>query len=651
MCGIAGLVPFPNSRLKSISPIRVLEEMTERLAHRGPDNKGKWHDADRNIYFGHRRLSIIDLSANASQPMHSESGRYTICFNGEIYNYKSLRNELSMPQDANTPLNSDTAVLLRGIENWGIKETLQKCNGMFAFALWDNKKKELSLARDRLGQKPLYYGFSKNFFLFSSELKAISCTPGFEKNISKKALFNYFRRGYVPHPMSIFEGVCKLSPGSMVVLPLEDIHKKTPPNQIEFWDLSRVVSEGIRTRSTSLRSDSSQIRDLLTLSVQEAMVADTPVGAFLSGGIDSTLITAIMKKVSSNRVNTFTIGFWDQEYDEAHYAKRVAEHLGTNHHEYYVQPEDALAVIPKLSLMFDEPFADSSQIPTFLVSKIAASELKVALSGDGGDEVFGGYNRYTWNRRIAIIMNFVPAYLRSRLFDLLIRISPQQWDNIFKTLHLAPSQRLIGDKIHKLYHTLSAANADQSYDFLTSVFANHESFFQFKIQEQESLSDVLKATSSLAVEDRMMMLDSLTYLPNDILTKVDRSSMFNSLEVRAPFLDHRLVEAAWRMPLEDKICSGQGKLPLREILNEFVPPHLIERPKSGFAIPIGSWLRNDLKDWCEDLLAPIFAGNDANLNAHFIQQTWAEHLSGYRNWQHKLWAILMYQGWKKEYCE
>ena len=624
--------------------------MTDQLAHRGPDSKGKWHDADRNIYLGHRRLSIIDLSANAIQPMNSGSGRYTICFNGEIYNYKSLRNELSITDNANRSLNSDTAVLLSAIEAWGVKETLQKSNGMFAFALWDNKTKKLTLARDRLGQKPLYYGFSQSFFLFSSELKAISCLPCFEKKISKTAVFNYFRRGYVPHPMSIFEGVYKLAPGSMIVLSLADIRKKILPNQIAFWDLSKIAFKGIETRNTNMRSDHSQIRDLLTLAVQEAMVADTPVGAFLSGGIDSTLITSIMKNISSNRVSTFTIGFWDQEYDEARYAKGVATHLGTDHHELYVQPSDALAVIPKLPLMFDEPFADSSQIPTFLVSKIAASKLKVVLSGDGGDEIFGGYNRYTWNRRVATILKYIPENLRACLFDLLIKISPQNWDHIFKTLHLAPSERLIGDKIHKLYHILSAADADQSYDYLTSVFTKNDPFFQFEMQEMELLSYASETSTSLRVEDKMMILDSLTYLPNDILTKVDRSSMFNSLEVRAPFLDHRLVEAAWRLPLDDKIFSGRGKLPLREILSEFVPASLIERPKSGFAIPIGSWMRNELRDWCEELLAPIFTGDDDNLNGFFIEKIWTEHLTGTRNWQHKLWAILMYQCWKKEYC-
>ena len=323
---------------KSPSPLEVLEAMTDRLAHRGPDSNGKWHDADRNIYFGHRRLSIIDLSTNAIQPMNSGSGRYTICFNGEIYNYKSLRNELSITDNANRSLNSDTAVLLSAIEAWGVKETLQKSNGMFAFALWDNKTKKLTLARDRLGQKPLYYGFSQSFFLFSSELKAISCLPCFDKNVSKTALFNYFRRGYVPHPMSIFEGVYKLAPGSMIVLSLADIRKKILPNQIAFWDLSKIAFKGIETRNTNMRSDHSQIRDLLTLAVQEAMVADTPVGAFLSGGIDSTLITSIMTNISSNRVSTFTIGFWDQEYDEARYAKGVAKYLGTDHHELYVQP-------------------------------------------------------------------------------------------------------------------------------------------------------------------------------------------------------------------------------------------------------------------------------------------------------------------------
>lgn len=650
MCGIAGLIPLRTQRRERIPPIKIIERMTDSLTHRGPDSCGTWHDENYQVFFGHRRLSILDLSENGYQPMRSPSGRYTICFNGEIYNFKTLNRELSLDKEYHYSINSDTATLLYGIEEWGLEKTLQKTNGMFAFALWDNKKQEICLARDRLGQKPLYYGFSEDNFLFASELKAITSDSEFNRRICASSLFHFFRRGNIPHPASIFEGIYKLRPGSFLVMPIKHIRSKKIPEQRLYWNFMSVASEGVGARDAAMASSMDEIKELLRLSVKEAMVADTPVGAFLSGGIDSTLIASIMSELSTTRLNTYTIGFWDKDYDEAPYAKKIAKHLGTDHHECYVQPSDALAVIPKLPVIFDEPFADSSQIPTFLVSQIASSDLKVVLSGDGGDEIFGGYNRYTWNRYTAAIMRYLPTTARSYFFDLLTRISPKQWDNIFSSLHLISEQKLIGDKIHKLSHMLTAANPSQSYDFLTSVFSSNEPFFNTEVEE-DMLLDTLTNLQSLELEDKMMIADTLTYLPDDILTKVDRSSMFNSLEVRAPFLDHRLIEAAWRVPLREKICSGQGKLPLRKILGDFIPHHLIDRPKSGFAIPLGSWMRNELKDWCEDLLAPSIAGNDENLNGDYIHKIWSEHISGRRNWQHKLWAILMYQSWKKEYCE
>ena len=623
--------------------------MADRLAHRGPDDSGVWVDGSAGLALAHRRLSIVDLSAEGHQPMRSASGRFIITFNGEIYNFRALR--AALEADRGAPAwrgHSDTEVMLAAFERWGLEAALQRFVGMFAFALWDSHERILHLARDRLGEKPLYYGFAASDFVFGSELKALHACSGFARRVDRLALAAYIQMACVPTPLSIYEGVFKLPPACMLSLDMGQLAARTLPRPRPYWSLERAIERGCEDRFAGTEDEAA---DLLELSLREAiggqMVADVPLGAFLSGGVDSSTVVALMQAQSSRPVRTFSIGFSERDYDEALYAKRVAAHLGTAHTELYVTPQEAQAVVPKLPQMYDEPFGDSSQIPTFLVSQLARRHVTVSLSGDAGDELFGGYNRYRWGEAIRARVGWLPQAARTVLSDAITMVSPGTWDSLARAPSLALPQRMrpnaVGDKLHKLARLLGKATEAELYEALVSqcpVDLMHDS-----VQAHASWGQRPTPICLVKLPERMMYLDALGYLPDDILVKVDRASMAVSLESRVPLLDHRVVELAWRLPLEMKIRNGQSKWLLRRVLYRHVPRELIERPKMGFSIPLDSWLRGPLRDWAESLLDSGRLAREGFFRPEPIRKLWAEHLSGARNWQHCIWNVLMFQAW------
>jgi asparagine synthase (glutamine-hydrolysing) len=621
-----------------------VQQMSETLLHRGPDDGGTWVDAEVGIALGHRRLSILDLSPEGHQPMHSACGRYVIVFNGEIYNFLELRRELEALGHRFRG-RSDTEVMLASFSQWGLERAVQRFNGMFAFALWNCQERILHLGRDRLGEKPLYYGCIGETFLFGSELKALKAHPKFQAEINRDALALFVRHNCIPAPYSIYQGIYKLPPGT--VLTWKGFGDLTT---LPYWSAREVVEFG--TSKPFVGSDSEAIAKLETL-LQDAvalrMAADVPLGAFLSGGIDSSTVVALMQTQSTRPVKTFSIGFYEDAYNEAKDAKAVAQHLGTDHTELYVAPEEAIAVIPKLPTLYDEPFSDSSQIPTFLVSQLAKQRVTVSLSGDGGDELFGGYNRYFWGRSIWQKIGWMPQNLREVAAHALTILSPQIWNQLFTSfgLLLPPvlRQRNPGDKLHKLAEILAVDSPDTMYKGLVSHWKEPESLVLGSLEPFTTLTDPQKWARLPDFTQRMMFLDTVTYLPDDILVKVDRASMGVSLEARVPFLDHRLVEFVWQIPLEMKIRNGQGKWLLRQVLYKYVPQKLIERPKMGFGIPIDQWLRGPLRDWAEALLDEKRLREQGFFNPQPIREKWMEHLSGDRNWQYYLWDILMFQAW------
>lgn len=623
--------------------------MALAVAHRGPDDSGVWTDPESGIALAHRRLSIIDVSPAGHQPMLSADGRYAIVYNGEIYNFAELRTELeSMGQAPTWRGHSDTEVLLAAISALGLKAALERCVGMFALALWDREDRVLRLARDRLGEKPLYYGWAGETFLFGSELKALRAHPRWHADIDRGALALFMRHGYVPDPYSIYAGFSKLAPGYVLTL-----QPRTREPQLDiFWSAKQVAQRGAadplphNTNALMATLDST-----LGDAVRRQMVADVPLGAFLSGGIDSSTVVALMQAQSTRPVKTFTIGFHEQGYDEARHAAAVARHLGTDHTELYVTPQQALDVIPLLPAIYDEPFADSSQIPTWLVSRLARQHVTVALSGDGGDELFGGYNRYLFTQQLWSRISRLPAAARRVIARALVALSPSRWNSIARPfLPFAPNYfrtGLPGDKIHKLAGVLSHGSADSLYHELVSQWANPLQTVRADYEPQT----VLGAPGSVGLADpvaRMMLLDLLTYLPGDILTKVDRAAMSVSLETRIPLLDHRVVELAWRIPHTAKIDRSEPKSLLRKVLYQYVPQELVDRPKMGFGVPVDHWLRGALRNWAEDLLSESSLARDGYLNPMPIRQRWQEHLSGQRSWHYPLWNVLMFQAWLRE---
>jgi len=639
MCGIAGF-------LSDISfDMSVLHKMSKAISHRGPDEVGFWQDDSLNINFCHVRLSILDLSSAGSQPMKSTTGRYVIIFNGEIYNFQEIRRDIeSNGVKINWRGHSDTEIILAGVELWGIEATVKRLIGMFAIAIWDNETRELTLVRDRMGEKPLYYGWHNGVFLFGSELKALAKHPAFIKSINNQAVASFFKYNYIPAPLSIYNNIFKLLPGYIGKISLRDKVFKTVP----YWELDKIVSENNHNRkveSYSKKEYVDQLDNLLLDVISKQMLSDVPLGAFLSGGVDSSTIVALMQNLSSRPVKTFSIGFNQQGFDEAIYAKQVAKHLGTDHVELYVDSMEAMNVIPNLMNIYDEPFSDSSQIPTFLVSKLAKTQVTVSLSGDAGDELFCGYNRYLmvnnyWNK-----INLIPQKIRSLAGKIILSQDTSRLDKIYNSFgSFLPSQfqfSNFGDKLHKVAGKLDSSSILDLYD----GFISHWDPVEILNNSIEPIQYILNPNENLNSIEKMMILDAKTYLPDDILVKVDRAAMANSLETRVPFLDHRVVEFAWGLPFDLKLQGGRSKWILREVLYKYVPKELIERPKMGFGIPLDSWLRGPLKEWTYDLLSKENLSKHNLLNNVEITKKIEEHMSGKKNWHYFLWDVLMFQSW------
>jgi asparagine synthase (glutamine-hydrolysing) len=668
MCGFAGLLCLDTD--SSLDPNTQIAHMTSVLLHRGPDDSGVWTDPSARIALGHQRLSILDLSASGHQPMVSSCERFVIVFNGEIYNHQDLRNEL-IAQGV-SPVwrgTSDTETLLAYIAHYGFERALQRTVGMFAMALWDRRERILSLARDRMGEKPLYYGWTGRgpvrAFVFGSELKALRAYEGFDSQVCRQALAQYLRFMYVPAPRSIYAGIFKLEPGCLLTIqeapPIAFPSEPVRPGQAygnlrvqRWWSLAESVSRGALDPIEDEAQALQELQARLEQSIELQSLADVPVGAFLSGGIDSSTVVALMQRQASRPVKTFTIGFDEQGFDESPYAAAVARHLGTDHHETRVTSNMAQAILPTLPHIYDEPFADSSQIPTLLVCRAARAKVTVALSGDSGDELFGGYSRYFWGPRVWHRLSWMPLTVRKAIGTSAVLVPPRLWDgfgNLVGSQFAVGKLQRLGEKVHRLAHRLKTVeNIDDLYLSLVSEWSDPTRLLMDgpqggAVEPESLLSDPLPTAGADHEQSRMMFRDSMTYLPDDILCKVDRAAMASSLECRVPFLDHRIVELACRLPLRMKIRQGVGKWALRQVLYKHVPKHLMERPKAGFAVPIGEWLRGPLKDWAEDLLDPVRLDGEGYFQSALIYETWKQHLSRRFDHSAKLWSILMFQSW------
>lgn len=633
MCGFSGYLGGVNGGRG------ILSAMGATIAHRGPDDSGVWLDESSYIGLCHQRLSILDTTVAGHQPMVSASGRYVVVFNGEIYNHLELKEKIN---NKNYNGHSDTEVLLACFDEWGVVEALNQAVGMFAFALWDTVECILYLARDRFGEKPLYYGWQGSganaVFLFGSELRALRAHPSFVSDIDKDALALFLRYRYVPSPHSIYQDIYKLLPGKILSVSL----KQREPDISSYWSSDQLAING--SRFLYHKSDDVILNDLESLlmkAVRQQMASDVPLGAFLSGGIDSSLIVALMQKESGNAVKTFTIGFYEDQYNEAHYAKTVAEYLKTDHTELYLSKSDVINAIHMLPQVYDEPFADSSQIPTYLISKHARNHVSVCLTGDAGDELFCGYNRYIMIDKYWGVISKFPTSIRRYLGNILSIIPP----NILgKVLHFV-SHGDVSGKAYKIGKALGMSSVDQVYSELVSDWSSSHNAVLNGNANNQLLFGRIKNISGLNDVQKMMLLDLLTYLPDDILTKVDRAAMGVSLETRVPFLDHNVVEFAWHLPMNFKIRNGSSKWVLRQLLYKHVPRKLLERPKMGFGVPIDSWLRGPLRDWAEELLREDRLKQEGFFNDELIRQKWLQHLSGERNWQYHLWSVLMFQSW------
>ena len=613
--------------------------MSGCLHHRGPDDSGDFFDERAGLLLAFRRLAIIDLTQAGHQPMESPSGRFVMTFNGEAYNFAVVREELERTGTApEWRGHSDTEVLLAAIEQWGLEDAVQRFVGMFAFALWDRREQTLHLVRDRVGVKPLYYAFAGDALLFGSELKALVSHPRFDAEVDRDVVALYARYGYVPAPHTIYRGTYKLPPGSILTI----APGTARPEPRLYWNV-RDVAE--RAKADPFRGSDDDALDaldaLLTDAVGLRMIADVPLGVFLSGGIDSTMVVAQMQRLNRGPVRTFTIGLRESLYDEAQYARVVAKHLGTDHTELYVTPEEAREVIPLLPVIYDEPFGDASQIPTYLVSKLARQKVTVSLSGDGGDELFGGYSRYFLGRSLWRNARRIPRPLRPLAGAAMRALPANAWNRL-----LTPFSRAIpalreraGDRLHKLARSMNASDADALYRELVSMWSGVVPGAQslpVAIDESPPFDDIT---------ERMMLLDQVSYLVDDILVKVDRASMAVSLEAREPLLDHRLIEFAWSLPLHMKVRDGKGKWILRRLLTRFLPEEMVERPKMGFAIPIDAWLRGPLRDWAEGLLDERRLREEGYFDVAQVREAWSAHLAGGAEWQQHLWTILMFQAW------
>ena len=637
MCGITGYL----SRT-TLAREATAVAMAARMTHRGPDAAGVWIDESAGIALAHRRLSILDLSEAGHQPMISADGRLVLVFNGEIYNHHALRAEVEAAGwSAPWRGHSDTETLLAALQLWGMAGTLPRLNGMFAIALWDREERHLLLARDRAGEKPLYYGVAGGSILFGSELKALTVHPDWQGDIDRDVLALYLRHAYVPEPHCIYKGFHKLPPAHWVEINEGGI---SPP--VCYWSLAEVTQAPRRNEApeTLVR----ELETRLMSAVGLRMEADVPLGAFLSGGIDSSLIVALMQAQASRPVKTFTIGFDVAGYNAAENAKAVARHLGTDHTELYLTPQDVLDVVPSLPHIWDEPFADSSQIPTLLLSKMTRQHVTVALSGDAGDELFCGYNRYAQGHSLHQKLRKLPAPLRRATAAMLQSLPAHAIDRGVQYLPKRWRYPALGDRLNKLGAVLSCSDGADFYRAFISLFQHPDDMVIGATEPQTLLTDQGRWPALDDFRETMMYLDTLTYLPGDILTKVDRASMAVSLEARVPFLDHNLIEFAWSLPLSLKLRDGQTKWALRQVLERHVPRALIDRPKMGFGIPIEHWLAGPLRDWAEDLLDERRLHEQGYLNVARVRQMWTEHCSGKRRWHHQLWTVLMFQAWHKE---
>lgn len=647
MCGFTGFFA-KDAKYDRYHMQRIAGEMASALQHRGPDAGDVWQDPDVSLALAHRRLSIIDLSTHGAQPMLSHDERYVISYNGEVYNFPALRQDLEK-EGVQFEGRSDTEIMLAAIQLWGLNRAVQKFNGMFAFALWDRRAKELHFVRDRFGKKPLYVGWAGTHLVFGSELKALCAHPDFKRELNVDALHLYFRHSGVPAPHSIYQNVWSVPAGSRLTLDLKDLPAGSDlsAQMRPYWSHSDAMFQARENMAVQAARPDAQVIDefeeLLQNCVQDRMISDVPLGAFLSGGIDSTAIVALMQKQSAQKIKTYTIGFEETGYNEAEDAKKIAEYLGTDHHELYVSSKDSLNVIPYLSQIYDEPFADMSAIPTFLVSKFARQSVSVALSGDGGDEMLGGYNRHVQAPRIWGAKKRIPGVLHGGLSKGISSISVKTWG---KLLPFLPAP---GTRMHKLADILKIGSQEQMYKSLISTWRNPSDILS-QGSEAEFFADHFSARlSELSFAERMMFWDTLNYLPYDVLTKVDRATMAVSLEARAPLLDQRIFSFAWALPERMKIRDGKGKWLLQAMLKRHVSPSMFERPKQGFTMPVGDWLRGDLKDWAHTLLDQTKMEADGLLNAPEIQKIWQEHLAGKGNHAQRLWSVLMFQAWKEKW--
>jgi len=647
VCGISGFLDVSHSH-----PAEELRDIAMRMAdtlrHRGPNDFGVWADAEAGLALSMRRLAILDLSAAGHQPMESASGRYVIVFNGEIYNYEHLRNESVKGGQAYAFRgNSDTEVMLAAFERWGIEPSVERFNGMFAFAVWDRAERTLTLGRDRFGEKPLYYSRNGSHFIFGSELKALRAHPRFTGEVDVSAIALFLRHSCVPAPHSIYTNTSKLPPAALLKISARDFAAEPQP----YWSLNEVIKQNsfVPFKGGELEAVE-QLDWLLRDSVRMRMRSDVPLGAFLSGGIDSSTVVSLMQAQSRSSVKTFSIGNHDKEFDEAKEASTVARHLGTEHHELYVTSKEAMAVIPSLPRIYDEPFADPSQIPTVLVSRLAGQCVTVSLSGDGGDEFFGGYTRHAWGDTLRRRLDPLPISVRKFGAAGLRTLAPESWDVLFRTCGRAiPArwqQRMPGYKLHKLASVLEIQDTHALYQRLSSHWLDTTKILPGVSEPAVPFGHQNQSFRHTA--EHMMYLDTLTYLPDDILVKLDRATMSVSLEGRVPLLDHRVAEFAWSLPLNMRIRQKQGKWILRQILYRYVPRGLVDRPKSGFGIPLATWLRGPLRDWAESLLDENRLRQDGYFSHALIHKIWHEHLSGKASWEYHLWDILMFQAWMDE---
>jgi asparagine synthase (glutamine-hydrolysing) len=616
--------------------------MTRSLQHRGPDDQGQWIDRDSGAGLVHLRLSIVDLSPAGHQPMTSADGRYVIIFNGEIYSFQEIRKDLEA-RGVTFRGHSDTEVILESIALFGLDATLKRMIGMFAIALWDKKERALTLIRDRLGIKPIYWAKFGSLFMFGSELKALRATPGWTPRIDRNAVAAYMRHNYIPAPHTIYEGVQKLEPGCVLTLPWGK-----EPTITRFWSARSVAKDGL---ANPLHGTDTELTDQLELLLKDAvkrrMVADVPLGAFLSGGVDSSTVVALMQAAGMGAVKTFSIGFDIPGFDEAPHAAAVARHLKTDHTELTVTSQQALDVIPRLPDMFDEPFADSSQIPTYLVSAMTRKHVTVALSGDGGDELFGGYNRYHYTQRFWKSLSLMPPPLRRAAAAALLAVPPDRWTAVLSRLPFAPPQ--VGDKLHKAASVLRLKSASELYRQLVTHWEPDDIALNAR-EPQGILDDTTVDRDIPDLTGRMQFLDLVSYLPDDILTKVDRASMAVALEARVPLIDHRVVEFSWRLPRNMMMRNGVSKWILRQVLYRHLPQTLIDRPKMGFGVPLGDWLRGPLREWAETLLSERRLNDRGLLDTSKVRRRWGEHLKGQQNWQHPLWDVLMLEAWLERWA-